>query len=194
MAGTGMTRYAPARHYAPAAVAAFFLALFAGWCGWNWKPAFIPALLFLLSSSLLVFLATRPVIVIRDSSWSVGNESFLWSEVERIDTTGWSSPLVLRIALRGGRVLYLIYPGEATASGRLLRQMRRLARGAWIEGIPYKQYWGEQPATPAEQRDASRPRYRMLCPEDEAEVERLYNRLKAAGRLDHQTSSEERRD
>jgi hypothetical protein len=194
MAGTSMTRYAPARHYAPAAIVAFSLAVFAGWCGWSWKPAFIPAALFVLSSALLVFLATRPVIVIRDSSWSVGNESFLWSEVERVDTTGWSSPLVLRIALRGGRLMYVIYPGEANASGRLLRQMRRLARGAWIEGIPHKQYWGEHPLALPEEHDSSRPRYRMLRPEDEDEVERLYNRLKAAGHIDHQTSSEERRD
>ena len=186
MAGTGMTRYAPARHYAPAAVVAFSLAIFAGWCGWNWKPAFIPAILFLLSSALLAFLATRPPIVIRDSSWSVGDEKFLWSEVERVDTTGWTSPLVLRVALRDGRVLHVIHPGDALSAGKLLRQMRRLARGAWIEGIPYKQYWGETDITTPEELDASRPRYRVLCSEDEAEVERLYTRLKAAGRIDQE--------
>ncbi len=186
-----MTRYPPARHYAPAAVVAFVLAAFAGWCGWNWKPAFIPAVLFLLSSGVLLFLATRPVIVIRDGSWSVGEEGFLWAEVERLDTTGWTAPLILRMALRGGRVLYLIYPGEPSMAARLLRQMRRLARGAWIEGIPYKQYWGESPELEDEdvevEEELARPRYRVLRPEDEAEVERLYNRLKSVGRLDHQT-------
>jgi hypothetical protein len=181
-----MTRYTPARHYAPAAVVALFLAAFSGWCGWNWKPAFIPALLFLLSSALLAFLATCPPIVVRDSSWSVGHEKFLWSEVERVDTTGWTSPLVLRIGLRDGRVLHVIHPGDAPSAGKLLRQMRRLARGAWIEGIPYKQYWGEADATTPEELDASRPRYRVLCPDDEAEVERLYTRLKAAGRIDQE--------
>ncbi len=192
-----MARYSPARHYIPAAVAAFVLAVFAGWIGWTWKPAFIPAILFLGSSTLLLFLAMRPPIVIREGSWSIGERSFLWSEVQKLDTTGWTSPLILRITLRGGEVVHLIYPGEAEACGRLLRQMRRLARGAWIEGIPYKQYWGETPASstaPSEDRPSSRPRYRMLRQEDEEEVERLYNRLKAAGRLDHQTSSEERRD
>lgn len=181
-----MTRYIPARHYVPAAVVALFLAAFSGWCGWNWKPAFIPALLFLLSSALLAFLATRPPIVIRDGSWSVGSESFLWSEVERVDTTGWTSPLVLRIVLRGGRVLHVIHPGDAPSAGKLLRQMRRLARGAWIEGIPYKQYWGEADVTTPEELDATRPRYRVLRAEDEAEVERLYSRLKAAGRIDQE--------
>ena len=177
----GMTRYRPARQYAPAAIVAFVLAAFAGWCGWSWKPAFIPAVLFLISSGLLLFLATRPVIVIRDGSWSVGSESFLWSEVERVDSTGWTSPLVLKITLRGGRMMYLVYPGEASVTGKLLRQMRRLARGAWIEGIPYKQYWGEVPASAADDETAG-PRYRLLRPDDEAEVERLYNRLKEIGR------------
>lgn len=186
-----MTRYSPARHYAPAAVVALALAVFAAWCGWSWKPAFIPTVLFLLSSGLLLYLATRRAIVIRDGSWSMGERSFLWSEVDRLDTTGWTSPLILRITLRDGEVLHMIYPGEAENCGRLLRQMRRLARGAWIEGIPYKQYWGET-AVAGEEPAISRPRYRMLRPEDEAEVERLYNRLKTAGRLDHRTSSEER--
>jgi hypothetical protein len=187
-----MTRYAPARHYAPAAVVAFALAIFSGWAGWNWKPAFIPGVLFLISSGLLLFLAARPAIVIRDGSWSVGDDSVLWAEVERLDTTGWSSPLILKVTLRGGRVLYLIYPGDAESSGKLLRQMRRLARGAWIEGIPYRQYWGEAPMA-ADDEPMTPPRYHVLRPEDEAEVERLYNRLKSAGRLDHQTSSEEQR-
>ena len=187
-----MTRYRPARHYAPAAVAAFALAVFAGWCGWNWKPAFIPAALFLISSTVLAFLATRPAIVIRDGSWSVGEENFLWSEVERLDTTGWAIPLILRITLRDDRIVHLIYPGDPENAARLLCQMRRLARGAWIEGIPYKQYWGEGPVPAEEARAGARPKYRVLCPEDEAEVERLYQRLKTAGRLE--ASSEERRD
>ncbi|MBI3694728.1 MAG: hypothetical protein HY238_07805, partial [Acidobacteria bacterium] len=120
-----MTRYSPARQYAPAAVVAFALAVFAGWCGWTWKPAFIPAVLFLLSSALLAFLASRPPIVIRDGSWSVGDDNFLWSEVERLDTTGWATPLILRVTLRDDRILHLVYPGEPENAARLLRQMRR---------------------------------------------------------------------
>jgi hypothetical protein len=185
-----MSRYTPARHYAPAAVVAFVLAIFAGWLGWSWTPAFIPAVLFLVSSGLLLFLATRPPILIRDGSWSVGDDSFLWSEVERLDTTGWSSPMILKVTVRGGRVVFLIYPGDVESCGKLLRQMRRLARGAWIEGIPYRQYWGETPMA-SDDEPMTPPRYRVLRPEDEAEVERLYSRLKSVGRLDHQTSSEE---
>jgi hypothetical protein len=175
-------------------VVALALAIFSSWCGRNWTPAFIPALLLVLSSGLLLFLATRPVIVIRDSSWSVGGRNFLWSEVERLDSTGWISPLVLRVTLRGNRTMRLIYPGEPEAAGRLLRQMRRLAHGARIEGIPYRQYWGDGLLPESRQPPASPPRYRLLRPEDEAEVERLYQRLKSVGRLDHRTSSEERHE
>ena len=188
-----MMVYRPARHYLPAAVAAFGLALFSGWCGWNWTPAFAPAVLLLLSSCFLTFLATRPAITIRDNSWSVGGQSFLWPEVEALDSTGWTSPLVVKVTLRGNRVFYLIYPGEPESAGRLLRQMRRLARGARLEGIAYRQYWGEITHAGPDDEPTPAPRYRVLRPEDEAEVEKLYQRLKSAGRLDHQTS-EERRD
>lgn len=179
-----MTRYCPARHYLPAAIVAFALAIFSGWCGWNWKLALIPAFLFLASSALLLALAMRPPITIRDGSWTVGDDSFLWSEVERLDTTGWTSPLILRIALRSGRLLHVVYPGDTETSAKLLRQMRHLARGARIDGIPYEQYWGERPAVASPEEHPTPPRYHILRPEDEEEVERLYSRLKSVGRLE----------
>jgi hypothetical protein len=168
------------------------MAMFSAWCGWNWPPALVPAFLLLLSSALLAFLAARPSIIIRDNSWSVGDRSFLWSEVERLDSTGWASPLILKVTLRHNRVVHLVYPGEPEMTGRLLRQMRRLARGARIEGLPYRQYWGEAPISATEDGPATPPRYKLLRPEDEAEVERLYQQLKSAGKLDHQTSEERR--
>jgi hypothetical protein len=36
------------------------------------------------------------------------------------------------------------------------------------------------------------PRFRVLRPEDEAEVERLYQRLKTVGNLDQKNSSDEK--
>jgi hypothetical protein len=187
-----VTCYHPARHYLPAAAVALGLALFAGWCGWSWPPAFLPAGLLVLSSLLLVFLATRPPITIRDNSWSVGHRSYLWAEVERLDSTGWTSPLVLKITLRNQRVFHLIYPGEPENAGRLLRQMRRLARGARLDGLPYREYWGEAPGLTLETSPAQPPRYRLVSPQDEADIERLLQQLKSAGRLDHQTSEERR--
>jgi len=187
-----MTQYRPARHYLPASGVALALAVFSAWCGRNWLPAFIPAVLLVFSAAFLLFLATRPSVVIRDNSWSVGDHSFLWSEVESLDTTGWTTPMVLRVGLRGGRRFYLIYPGEPERAGRLLRQMRRLARGARLEGIPYRQYWGEVAPVAADEPPTP-PRYRVLRPEDEAEVERLYQRLKTAGRLEEERRGTEPR-
>lgn len=189
-----MTRYDPARTYLVSAVAALALAGFSGWVGWGWTPAFLPATLLLLSSAGLAILATRPPIVIRENSCTVGEQSFLWSEVERLDTVGWATPLLVRVTLRDGRAIRLIYPGEPKTAARLLRQMRRLSQGAQIEGIPYRQYWGAPGSSAGAKTAGSGPQYQVVRPEEEAEIERLYQRLKSAGRLDHQTSSEERRE
>jgi hypothetical protein len=70
--------------------------------------------------------------------------------------------------------------------------MRRLSRDALIDGIPYRQYWGEVLAPGNERRQATLPRYRILRPEDEAEVERLYQRLKTVGNLDQKNSTDEK--
>ena len=73
-----------------------------------------------------------------------------------------------------------------------LRNLRRLSRDALIDGIPYRQYWGEVLAPANERKQAPLPRYRILRPEDEAEVERLYQRLKAVGNLDQKNSTDEK--
>ena len=64
---------------------------------------------------------------------------------------------------------------------------RRTARNALIDGIPYRQFWGE--ALPSQERRLASPKYQLLRPEDEAEVERLFQRLKTVGHLD-KTSDE----
>ena len=57
--------------------------------------------------------------------------------------------------------------------------------------MPYGQFWGHTlPVAPAREKLPS-PRYKLLREEDEAEVERLYHRLKTVGRLDSANSSEE---
>jgi len=48
-----------------------------------------------------------------------------------------------------------------------------------------------QPAQAPEHRESAPVHYPLLRPEDEAEVERLYQRLKAVGRLDSRSSSDE---
>ena len=72
-----------------------------------------------------------------------------------------------------------------------LAEMDSAARDALLDGIPYRQYWGEVLA-PSERKQAALPRYRILRPEDEAEVERLYQRLKTVGNLDQKNSTDEK--
>jgi hypothetical protein len=170
------------------------LALFSAWCGMQWSLAFIPAALFVVSSVVLYYLATRPPIEVGESYLSIGAESIRWSEVERMDSTIWTSPLVLELSLRDGRRRRIIYPGDVESAGRLLRQMRRLARSAAIDGVPYRQYWGEIVPLRMESRTMAPPRYRLLRPEDETEVEKLYQRLKSVGHLDPKPSAEDRQD
>ena len=110
-------------------------------------------------------------------------------DIRRLDRTGWMSPLIVRITLFDDSRLVLVYPGDLDSCNRLLRHLRRLSRDALIEGVPYRQYFGEVLAAGAERKPAPPPRYRILKPEDEAEVERLYQRLKTVGNLDQKKNS-----
>jgi hypothetical protein len=184
-----MTRYLPARHYISLGIVALGLAIFSGWLGIEWTPAFIPAFLFLISSAALLVLAVRPPIDVQEAYLSIGKRMIPWMDIRRLDRTGWLSPLVVRLTLYDDSKITLIYPGDLDSCRSLLRSLRRLCRDALIDGIPYRQYWGEVLTTG---KKLPSPRYRLLLPEDEAEVERLYQRLKAVGHIDPKNSSDEK--
>ena len=189
-----MTRYLPARHYLWFGIAAILGAALAGWRGTVWPLSFIPAGLFLLAGIVLLVLALRPAIEVHEGYLAVGRRIVPWMDIRRLDRTGWIQPLIMRVTLFDDSKMILVYPGELESCNSLLRHLRRLSRDALIDGIPYRQYWGEvlaQPGT-AERRDPPIPRYRILRPEDEAEVERLYQRLKAVGNLDQKSSTDEK--
>ncbi len=187
-----MTRYLPARHYLSFGIVAVALAVFSGWLGLDWPPAFLPGGLFLASSVLLFLMAFRPAIEIHEEYLSVGKRIIPWMDIRRVDRTGWISPLIARITLFDDSRLTLIYPGDLDSCNSLLRHLRRLSRDALIDGIPYRQYWGEVLVSGAERKELAPPRYRILRPEDEAEVERLYQRLKTVGNLDQKNSTDEK--
>jgi len=194
-----MTRYLPARHYLWFALAALALAGLSTWRAVAWNPstwpgivmAFLPAVLFLLTASLLLILAFRPPIEVHEGYLSIGRRVIPWMDIRRLDLTAWKSPLVVRITLFDDSRRLLLYPGDLDDCNGLLRHMRRSSRDALIDGIPYRQYWGEVLAPVADSKLALPPRYRILRPEDEAEVERLYQRLKTVGNLDQKNSADE---
>ncbi len=187
-----MTRYSPSRHYVPAGWIALGLTAFSFWCATHWLPASIAAGLFLLSAAALFFLASRPSIEVHDSKLVVGQRAVSWAEIRRVDRTGWVSPLIVHLTLADAGQLTLVYPGDLDSANSLLRQLRRNAREALLDGIPHRRFWGDVAPGASGRRNPPPPRYPLLRPEDEAEVERMYQRLKTVGRLDRKDSSDEK--
>lgn len=192
-----MTRYVSARYYLWFGLAAAAFAGFFGWLGWNWMPiTYWAGGVFVLSAVALLGLYFRPAIEIHEGFCSIGKRVIPWMDIRRLDIvrldrTGWISPLIMRITLFDDTRFTLVYPGEIEDCSSLLRNLRRLSRDALIDGIPYRQYWGEVLAAGARAPQPG-PRYRILRPEDEAEVERLYQRLKSVGHLDQKNSTDEK--
>jgi hypothetical protein len=191
-----MTRYEPARHYLYFGIGAVLLAGITGWVGWayGWLSfaSYIAAGLFALTAAMLLGLAFRPAVEAHEGHLAIGRRIIPWMDIRRLDRTGWISPLIVRVTLFDDTRFSLIYPGDIDACNSLLRHLRRLSRDALIDGIPYRQYWGEVLASGSEPRQKMGPRYRILLPEDEAEVERLYQRLKSVGNLDQKNSTDEK--
>jgi len=187
-----MTRYLPARHYRWFGISAVVFAGLSGWLGIQMHAALIPAGLFLLTAGLLFYMALRPAIEIHEGYVTTSSRIIPWMDIRRLDRTGWISPLIVRITLFDDSRLLLVYPGDLDSCNSLLRHLRRLSRDALIDGIPYRQYWGEVLAPGDERKQAPLPRGRILRPEDEAEVERLYQRLKTVGNLDQKNSTDEK--
>ncbi|MBL8227718.1 MAG: hypothetical protein JNL98_04550 [Bryobacterales bacterium] len=180
-----MTRYLPSKQYQYAGVAAMVLALFCAILAWNLPLIWIPAGLFLITGGLVLMLGFVPAIEIHETHLAIGDRLIAWDDIKRLDRTGFISPLVLHLTLNSNRRILLIYPGGLEGSNSLLRHLRRMCRQALIDGIPYRQFWGEA-IPPQNERKGSMPspKYHLLLPDDEAEVERLYQRLKSVGHLD----------
>jgi len=187
-----MTRYEPARQYVGFGSAATALAGVSAWFGWHYSAlSYIAAGLFLISAVLLFVMAALPATEIHEGYVAIGKRIVPWMDIRRLDRTGWVSPLILRVTLMDDSRFPLIYPGTLDSCNSLLRHLRRLSRDALIDGVPYRQYWGEMTAG-GDRKPAPPPRYRILLPEDEAEVERLYQRLKTVGNLDQKNSADEK--
>lgn len=186
-----MSRYVSSRHYLHAGLAALGLAAFSGWFGWTWAPAYLAAALFLLSACLLFYLVSRPAVEIHEAYLAIGRRRIPWGDICRLDRTGWLSPLIVHITLFDNSRVLLVYPGDLDSANSLLRHLRRSAREALIDGVPYRQFWGETAPGASESKALPSPRYHLLRPEDEAEVERLYQRLKTVRHLDPDSSADE---
>jgi hypothetical protein len=207
-----VARYRSSWRYLLLAMAALAGGGFSVWTGLRWNHTLWPGPLWLahvwtalpwiaaagfgLTAVAILALVLRPSIEIHETHLQVGRRAIPWTEVRRLDQTGWNVPLVLQLTLERAGTLLLIYPGDLDSSGSLLRHLRRYSRHALLDGVPYREFWGEPAGSAVGSSGASSgtarkqlpaPRYPVLRPEDEAEVERLFQRLKTAGHLDKTT-------
>lgn len=187
-----VSRYLPSRHYLSAGFIALGLAAFSTWVGFRWTPAFLPAFLFLVSAAVVLFVAFQPPIEIHETHLKINKRVVPWNQIRRLDRTGWVSPLVVHVTLLDDQRILLIYPGDLDSANSLLRHLRRYSREALIDGIPYRQFWGEALNAAPERKQLPSPKYQLLRPEDEAEVERMFQRLKTVGHIDPKKSADEK--
>ena len=103
-----------------------------------------------------------------------------------MDRTGWIAPLGVFLELEEKKKLLIFYPGDLDSSKQLLRLIRKHSNEALLDGVPHRQVWGDAPQPAAVLRPLPSPKYKLLRTEDEAEVERMFQQLKSAGRIDTQ--------
>lgn len=185
-----VARYRVSGLYLWAGLVALALAAFSGWLALNWPACWIAAGLFVAITILVLYLASRPAVEIHESHVKIGDTTIPWRHVRRLDRSA-QVPLIVRLTLSDKSRVLLVFPGDPQTSSDLLRNLRRYAREALIDGVPYRQFWGEA-VTASVRKQLPAPRYPLLLPEDEADVERMFRRLKSVGHLEEKTSSEDK--
>jgi hypothetical protein len=176
-------RFAPSRKFLLLACAALVGAAVSAAVAWQSPLVWIAVGLFLATSIGLFLLCGQPVIEIHDTHLQVGRRAILWTDIRRVDQTNWKAPLAVHLVLAGDKRLLLIYPGKLEACEALVRYLRRYSREALLDGVSYRQFWGE-PAVTERRQLPPPPRYPLLRAEDEEEVERMFQRLKTVGHID----------
>ena len=176
-------------------MAALGLTLISVWIALTWgRPwAWAAVALSLASAFLVLYLGLRPAIEIYEKHLKIGRKTIPWNQIRRLDRSS-AAPLIVRLTLADKHRHLLVYAGDPDAATSLLRHLRRFAREALIDGVPYRQFWGEAPPTTATQAEPRKHASRapLLLTEDEAEIERMFQRLKTVGHLDQKTSSEDK--
>ncbi len=183
-------RYTPSKQYLWAGLVAAGLAVISTVFATEWTIALVASILFLISAIAVLLLAFRPAIEIQDQLLLVGEREIPWTDVARVDRTGWISPLIVNLTLVSDEKILIVFPGDLDASNSLLRHLRRNSREALIDGIPHRQFWGEALPSADVPKELTAPKVQLLRSEDEAEVERLYHLLKTVGHLDTRQQDE----
>lgn len=185
-----MSRYLPSATYLHLAVIAFLLSATSGYISLQFLAALVPAVLLFLTGLVLLLLYWRPAIEIYPTHLAIGEERYAWSQIREVDHSGWLAPLVVRLGFQDKSRMVLVYPGDLETATMLLRELRQNSQTALLDGIPYREFWRLEAVPPTMDlpkksvASAAKPKYPLLSPGEEEEIERLYQRLKTVGHLD----------
>ncbi len=181
--------YQPSRLYSHIGWAALAGSLVCVLCGFRAPLAFIPGFLCASTAAVLFWLAARPPIRIGESQFNIGDRAIAWREVREINSSRFVSPLILKLKLTNSRQKVLVYPGEPERIARLMVQLRKNSHLATFDGVAYRDYWTWSSLSgPRGENPALDQPVRMLSPEEEEEIERMYQKLKTVGRLDSRST------
>jgi len=190
-----IARYRPSRRYILFALLAICGTAFSAWTGLRWPSTWIAAGLFGITSGALLALLWQPRIEIHETHLQLGRRVIFWREIRHVDQTGWIAPLAVNLTLANEHRMLLLYAGDLDSATSLLRHLRRYSRHALLDGIPYRQAWGETATAPDPtiQQPAPPPVHRpLLLKEEEEEIERMFQRLKSVGHLDQRDQRDQR--
>ncbi len=181
--------FQPSRLYARVGWAALAGSAICVLCGFRAPLAFIPGFLCAITSAVLFWVAARPPVRIGESQFNIGERAIAWREVREINSTRFVSPLILRIRLTNSRRKTLMYPGDPERIARLMFQLRKNSHLATFDGVAYRDYWTwtSLAGVGRDNPTLDQP-VRMLSPDEEDEIERMYQKLKTVGRLDSRST------
>ena len=137
----------------------------------------------------MLYFSLRPAIEIYETHLKLWTRVIPWTQIRRLDRSA-TLPLIVQLTLTDKTRVLLVYLGDPDSANSLLRHLRRFSREALIEGVPYRQFWGEAPAKQKDRKQPPPQRYPLLLPEDEADIERMFQRLKTVGHIDQKTSED----
>jgi hypothetical protein len=150
-------------------------------------------------SLLLLWLSSRPPIQVGETQFNIGERAIAWREVKEVNRVRILTPLILRIKLTNSRKRTLIYPGDISRVEQLVHLLRKNSHLATFDGVAYRDYWTwssmaglrspkQLGAAPTGQkllqRSSLEQPVRMISRDEEDEIERMYQKLKAVGSLD----------
>ncbi len=183
-----ITRYRASGYFRWAGFVALAIAAFSVWVALSSPYAWIAVGLAVASAAVVFLVAFGPRIEIYESHLKMANLAIPWAQIRRLDHA-FSIPLIVRLTLADKRRVFVVHAGDPESSRSLLRHLRRYSSEALIDGVPYKQFWGAALGPGSSSKHLPPPHYPLLMPDDEAEVERMFQRLKTVGHLDQKGAS-----